>query len=69
MIEPGGVDEVRSLLEKYGLDRGRVILMPEGRTPDQVQVRSRRVAEACVREGFRFSTRLHILLWGDERGP
>ena len=26
------------------------------------------VAQGCVENGFRFSTRLHILLWGDQRG-
>jgi 7-carboxy-7-deazaguanine synthase len=26
------------------------------------------IVEACKREGFRFSPRLHIDLWGDRRG-
>ena len=46
----------------------RIILMPEGQTVEAVQDRSHWVSEACVNEGFRFSTRLHILLWGDQRG-
>jgi organic radical activating enzyme len=65
---PEDIGEVRSLVKRYDLPKNRVILMPEGRTPEAVQNRSRWVSQACVEEGFRFSTRLHILLWGDERG-
>jgi organic radical activating enzyme len=65
---PEDVEEVRSLVKRYSLPKERVILMPEGQTPEAVQNRSRWVTQACIEEGFRFSTRLHILLWGDERG-
>ena len=68
VTEPEDVDEVRSLRDKYGLHNQRIILMPEATTPGDMQRRSQWVSEACVREGFRFSTRLHILLWGDKRG-
>ena len=68
VASPDDVQEVRTLVRRYGLPKERVILMPEGQTPEAVQTRSRWVSQACTEEGFRFSTRLHILLWGDERG-
>ena len=68
IVEPEDIQEVCSLVDGNGLARDRVILMPEGRTPETIQARSGWVSQACVQEGFRFSTRLHILLWGDERG-
>jgi len=68
VAEPGDVDEVCDFRDRYGLPNQRVILMPEARTPEALNSRSGWLSEACVREGFRFSTRLHILLWGDERG-
>ena len=68
IVGPGDVDEVRALVDRYGLPPDRVLLMPEGTAPEVVRERSKWVAEACVRHGFRFTTRLHILLWGDERG-
>lgn len=44
----------------------------QGNDGDDVAIRGHRPiikdSEACVNEGFRFSTRLHILLWADERG-
>jgi organic radical activating enzyme len=68
VVSPGDVAEVCALRDKYGLPGERIILMPEGRTQEVIKGRSPWVSEACVKEGFRFSTRLHILLWGDERG-
>jgi organic radical activating enzyme len=68
VVEPSDVEEVCRLRDRYRLPSERIILLPEGTTPSTLQSRSQWVSEACVREGFRFSTRLHILLWGDERG-
>ena len=62
------VDEVCALRDQYHLDPDRVLLMPEGRTPDALAKKSGWLSEACVKNGFRFTTRLHIILWGDERG-
>jgi len=66
--QPPDIEEVRRLQEKYGLPSHRILLMPEGTTAEKVQDNGRWVAQACTREGYRFSTRLHILLWGDQRG-
>ena len=68
IVELSDIEEACSLRDKYGLPAERIILMPEGQTTGVIQSRSQWVAEACIREGFRFSTRLHILLWGDQRG-
>ena len=62
------VGEVCALRDRYGLEPDRVLLMPEGRTPDALATKSAWLSEACVNNGFRFTTRLHIILWGDERG-
>ena len=62
------IDEVSSLTDQYGIPSEQVLLMPEGRTADALNRKSEWLSEACVRHGFRFTTRLHIILWGDERG-
>ena len=62
------VEEVCALRDRYKLKPSRVLLMPEGRTPDALQKKSEWLSGECVKHGFRFTTRLHILLWGDERG-
>ena len=68
VVGPDDVAEVCALRERFKIPPHRIILMPEGRSNDSLRDKSRWVSEACVKEGFRFSTRLHILLWADERG-
>lgn len=65
---PEDLSEVAVMLRDIGADRGRVVLMPEGTDPDKLRERSRWLVEICKREGFRFSPRLHIELWGNRRG-
>jgi organic radical activating enzyme len=66
--EPADIDEAAAIAGAASLPRDRVILMPEGRSADELQARSAWLAEACTARGYRFSTRLHILTWGDRRG-
>ena len=68
IVDQHDVKEVSVFVDKYGIDHKKVILMPEGVTPEIVDRRGRWIAESCTELGFRFSTRLHILLWGDARG-
>ncbi len=62
------IEEIRALRDRYKLTPDHVLLMPEGRTPEALQKKSSWLSAECVKHGFRFTTRLHILLWGDERG-
>jgi len=65
---PGDLDEVRSLVESLGADREHVILMPEGTDAERLRERGVWLTEICKSEGFRFSPRLHVDLWGNRRG-
>jgi 7-carboxy-7-deazaguanine synthase len=65
---PEDMPEVRALIETLQADSGRVILMPEGTDPDVLRDRGLWLAEICKEEGFRFSPRLHVDLWGGRRG-
>jgi organic radical activating enzyme len=42
--------------------------MPLGMRREEQQARMSAVIEWCRRHGFRFSPRLHILIWGPKRG-
>lgn len=50
------------------LPRDRIMLMPEGVTAERQLALMPWVVEQCAKHGFRFSPRLHILIWGNERG-
>jgi len=45
-----------------------VVLMPEGTDAATIRERAVWITEICKREGFRYSPRLHIDLWGNRRG-
>lgn len=66
--KPEDIDEVRSLVEQLGADKTRVVLMPEGTDPGPLYDRGQWLVELCKREGYRFTPRLHIELWGNKRG-
>jgi 7-carboxy-7-deazaguanine synthase len=56
------------MVEAIGASKSRVMLMPEGVDAAALAERGRWLAEISKREGFRFSPRLHIDLWGNRRG-
>ena len=45
-----------------------VQLMPEGITPEEINEKSIWIVNKCVEKGWRFTTRLHTLLFGTLRG-
>ncbi len=65
---PADLEEVDCVLARFGVPTERVILMPQGTSPVAIQQRSTWLAPLCSDRGYRFSTRLHILIWGDKRG-
>jgi len=66
--QPEDMGEIRGLIEDLRAPRERVILMPEGVEAERLQQRAVWLAEICKEEGFRFSPRLHVDLWGNRRG-
>jgi 7-carboxy-7-deazaguanine synthase len=68
IAQPGDLDEVRALTGSLKAPSDRVVLMPEGTDRELLRERGRWIAEVCKDEGFRYSPRLHVDLWGDTRG-
>lgn len=68
VVGPEDLEEVAAFVGRYGILPERVVLMPEGKTVADLTARSGWLADACAEHSYRFSTRLHVLLWGDERG-
>lgn len=68
MVSAGDLDEIHALLNETGADASHVVLMPEGIDAAVLAERGRWLVEICKREGFRYSPRLHVDLWGARRG-
>ena len=66
--KPDDLAEIRALLAKYELPADRIVLMPQAQDRDTLLERSRWLVEICKSEGYLFSTRLQVLLWGNRRG-
>jgi 7-carboxy-7-deazaguanine synthase len=66
--KPEDLDEARALVAQLEAPREKVILMPEGMERDVLRERGLWLAEIAKKEGYRFSPRLHVELWGNRRG-
>lgn len=62
------LDLIDELVSDYRIPRERVWIMPEGTCVDRLLARHRSLAPAIAERGYNTTTRLHTLLWGDERG-
>jgi 7-carboxy-7-deazaguanine synthase len=68
IAERGDLEEIRALVKTLGAQKRNVILMPEGVDINVLRERTTWVAEMCKTEGYRFTPRLHIELYGNKRG-
>lgn len=64
----GDLSEVEELIGEFSIPRDRVMLMPEGTDTTLLLERGRWLVDVCKERGFRFTPRLHILLFGNKRG-
>ncbi|MBI3128693.1 MAG: 7-carboxy-7-deazaguanine synthase QueE [Candidatus Tectomicrobia bacterium] len=68
---PREIAEVDQMLQALGLagwPPERVIVSPGGKKYADMEKRLLPLAEAALARGFRFTPRLHVILWGDKRG-
>jgi 7-carboxy-7-deazaguanine synthase len=66
---PADCDEVEEYLRQFpGVDRGRVLLMPQGVEPHELAERSAWLEPYCQQHGLRFCPRRHIEWFGPVRG-
>ncbi len=62
--------EIEKMLDEAGVQIApeNVLLMPEGRSVEELQALAPRVVEWCKARGWRYCARLHIDLFGNKRG-
>jgi organic radical activating enzyme len=64
--ETPDLDEIDAMVAECELTD--VWVMPEGADAPTLVARAQRLADAVVARGWQLTPRLHILLWGDQRG-
>lgn len=62
------MNEILDINRKIKVHPSRVYLMPQGISTEQFNNKNEWLIEQCKKYNFRFSPRLHIILWGNIRG-
>ena len=68
VAEEDDLVEIKALVTRLQANPQRVVLMPEGTDAEVLRERAAWIVELCKQEGYRFSPRLHIDLYGNRRG-
>jgi 7-carboxy-7-deazaguanine synthase len=68
VARPEDLTEIEPLVKELEAPPERVLLMPEGTTPEVLAERSLWLVDECLRRGYRYSPRLHVQIWGNRRG-
>jgi organic radical activating enzyme len=62
------LEEVAWIVTQVGIPNSKVYIMPEGTKVRMINYRAEIIANKVLEYGWNFTTRLHVLLWGDRRG-
>jgi hypothetical protein len=62
------LDAVAALAARYDIAPARIYIMPEGVESGAVYERARMLIGPVIEQGFNFTDRLHIHLFGERRG-
>jgi organic radical activating enzyme len=60
--------DIEHYMQKYGFPKERLILMPQATTKEKLLEKSAWIKEYARKNDITFSTRLHVLLWNNQRG-
>lgn len=68
VADPADLGEADELIARLDWPRDHVLLMPRAASREELRDNASLVARAAMQRGYRFSPRLHIELWGGQRG-
>ena len=64
---PSDLETIAELRELYNIPASKIILMPKGISSEAIRDSSEEIINHCLEHGYRFSDRLHVHVWGNER--
>ena len=62
------LSEVQEIAQQYSIPASKIIIMPEGTSADKISLRLQLLAEKCRDFGYRILPRMHVQIWGNQRG-
>ena len=65
---PEDLTEIRALQMDIGIPAETILLMPQGTTTTVLQRKQEWLVDLCKENGYRYSPRAHVDIWGDKRG-
>lgn len=65
---PEDLEEIKTLQAEIPIPTEAIVLMPQGVTPDELHPKQEWLVDICKEEGYRYSPRVHVDIWGNKRG-
>lgn len=65
---PDDLAEIQSLQNDIGIPSDTILLMPQGKTSQVLNQKQTWLVELCKENGYRYSPRVHVDIWGEKRG-
>ena len=62
------LDAMYQLIYQDSVPKSKIMLMPEGITPEELKPKQKWLIDFCKEHGYRYCNRLHIDLFGNTRG-
>jgi len=62
------IPEIKNFVIKYNIPETRVQLMAQASTKEEINIREKSISELAKLNNFSFSPRLHVAMWGSQRG-
>ena len=62
------IPEIKKFIAKYKIPEKRVQLMTQASTKEEIYMREKSISKLAKSHNFAFSPRLHVAMWGSQRG-
>lgn len=62
------VAEVKQIQKLLGVENYNVYLMPAGANNEELMMNRKKLVEYCIKFGYNYTDRLHIVIYGNQRG-
>lgn len=66
--KPEDINEISQIIKKYMLPNKKIVLMPQATTKENLLKKRTWIEKVAKENSYFFSTRLHVLLWENQRG-